>query len=112
MDNKPLASQNSDYTLILKIDDESLNGAWTEKIASELAKLIGIPTARYEFAKLPDDRKTILSPNYLYPAHNEQSGKMLLDRYFGQNKYSYTVNTVLKTIDANSIGLLRLNQIQ
>ena len=29
-------------TVILKLDDESLNGAWVEKITYELAKLIDI----------------------------------------------------------------------
>lgn len=35
-------------TVILKLDDESLNGAWVEKITYELAKLIDIPAATYE----------------------------------------------------------------
>jgi hypothetical protein len=38
--------------VVLKNDDESLNGAWVEKITCELAKLMGIPAARYELAEL------------------------------------------------------------
>lgn len=90
-------------TVILKLDDESLNGAWVEKITYELAKLIDIPAATYEFAELFDGRRAIVSPNYLLPNHDERSGKSLLDTYFGQGNYSYTVDTVLTTIDVNNI---------
>jgi hypothetical protein len=86
-------------------DDESLNGAWVEKITCELAALMGIPTAIYELAELPGGIKAIISPNYLLPGHYEQSGKMLLSRHFGQQKYPYTIEAVLATIDANDISL-------
>lgn len=92
-------------TVILKLDDESLNGAWVEKITYELAKLIDIPAATYEFAELFDGRRAIVSPNYLLPNHDERSGKSLLDTYFGQGNYSYTVDTVLTTIDVNQIEI-------
>jgi hypothetical protein len=92
-------------TVILKLDDESLNGAWVEKITYELAKLIDIPAATYEFAELFDERRAIVSPNYLLPNHDERSGKSLLDGYFGQGNYSYTVDTVLTTIDVNQIEI-------
>jgi hypothetical protein len=92
-------------TVILKNDDESLNGAWVEKITSELAALVGIPAAIYEFAELPGEIKAIISPNYLLPGHFEQSGKMLLAQHFGQQEYSYTIETVLRTIDDNEILL-------
>lgn len=92
-------------TVILKLDDESLNGAWVEKITYELAKLIDIPAATYEFAELFDERRAIVSPNYLLPNHDERSGKSLLDTYFGQGNYSYTVDTVLTTIDVNKIEI-------
>jgi hypothetical protein len=92
-------------TVILKLDDESLNGAWVEKITYELAKLIDLPAATYEFAELFDGRRAIISPNYLLPNHNERSGKSLLDKYFGQGNYSYTVDTVLTTIDVNQIEI-------
>jgi hypothetical protein len=92
-------------TVILKLDDESLNGAWVEKITYELAKLIDLPAATYEFAELFDGRRAIISPNYLLPNHNERSGKSLLDTYFGQGNYSYTVDTVLTTIDVNQIEI-------
>jgi hypothetical protein len=91
--------------VILKLDDENLNGAWVEKITYELAKLIDLPTASYEFAELFDRRKAIVSSNYLLPNHNEQSGRMLLNRYYGENNYSYTVDTVLSIVDAQEIEL-------
>ncbi len=90
-------------TVILKLDDESLNGAWVEKITYELAKLIDIPAATYEFAELFDERRAIVSPNYLLPNHDERSGKSLLDGYFGQGNYLYTLDTVFTTIDVNEI---------
>ncbi len=90
-------------TVILKLDDESLNGAWVEKITYELAKLIDIPAATYEFAELFDERRAIVSPNYLIPNHDERSGKSLLDGYFGQGNYSYTLDTVFTIIDVNEI---------
>lgn len=92
-------------TVILKLDDESLNGAWVEKITYELAKLIDLPAATYEFAELFDGRRAIISPDYLRSNHNERSGKSLLDTYFGQGNYSYTVDTVLTTIDVNQIEI-------
>jgi hypothetical protein len=91
--------------VILKNDDESLNGAWVEKITNELAALLGLPAAIYEFAELPGEIKAIISPNYLLPGHFEQSGKILLSQHFGQSEYSYTIKTVLATIDANDIAL-------
>jgi hypothetical protein len=91
--------------VILKNDDESLNGAWVEKVTSELANLMGIPTAIYEFAELPGATKAIISPNYLLPSHYEQSGRMLLGQHFGQKDYPYTIETVLAMIDASDIAL-------
>ena len=76
-------------TVILKLDEESLNGAWVEKITYELAKLINIPAATYEFAELFDGRRAIISPNYLLPSHDEQSGKSLLNTSFGQGHTTY-----------------------
>jgi hypothetical protein len=92
-------------TVILKLDDESLNGAWVEKITYKLAKLIDLPAAIYEFGELFDGRRAIISPNYLRPNHDERSGKSLLDTYVGQGNYSYTVDTVLTTIDVNQIEI-------
>lgn len=92
-------------TVILKLDDESLNGAWVEKITYELAKLIDLPAATYEFGELFDGRRAIISPNYLLPNHDERSGKSLLDTYVGQGNYSYTVDTVLTAIDVNQIEI-------
>ena len=92
-------------TVILKLDDESLNGAWVEKITYELSKLIDIPAATYELAELFDGRRAIITPNYLLPNHDERSGKSLLDTYFGQGNYSYTVDTVLATIDVDQIEI-------
>jgi hypothetical protein len=91
--------------VFLKNDDESLNGAWVEKITYELARLIEIPAARYEFAEFPDGRKAIISFNYLQPNYLEQSGKILLGQHFEQSKYSYNIETVLATIDPNDIAL-------
>jgi hypothetical protein len=91
--------------VLLKSDDESLNGAWVEKIASEIAALLSLPAAIYEFAELPGEIKAIISPNYLLPGHFEQSGKILLSQHFGQSDYSYTIEAVLATIDANDIAL-------
>ncbi len=91
--------------VILKNDDESLNGAWVEKITSELAAFAGIPAAIYELAELPGETKAIISPNYLRAGHYEQSGKMLLSQHFGQKNYPYTIDTVFSTIDANDIAL-------
>jgi hypothetical protein len=93
--------------VVLKNDDESLNGAWVEKITCELAKLMGIPAARYELAEFLDNRKAIISFDYLQPNYLEQSGKMLLGHHFEQNKYSYTIEAVLTVIDANEILLPR-----
>jgi hypothetical protein len=90
---------------ILKIDDESLNGAWVEKVTSELAVKMKLPTARYEFAQLPDGRKAILSPSYLKPHHQERSGRMLMDRRFGTGRYAYTIERVLETIASSKIEL-------
>ena len=92
-------------TVILKLDEESLNGAWVEKIAHELAKLIDLPAATYEFAELFDGRRAIISGDYLQPNHDEQSGKSLLNQCFGQGNYSYTVDTVLTTAELNQIDL-------
>jgi HipA-like C-terminal domain len=91
--------------VFLKDDDESLNGAWVEKITYELARSMGIPAARCEFAEFPDGRKAIISFDYLRPNFLEQSGKMLLGQHFEQNKYLYTIETVLRTIDENEILL-------
>jgi hypothetical protein len=92
-------------TVILKLDEESLNGAWVEKIAYELAKLINLPAATYEFAELFDGRRAIISADYLQPNHDEQSGKSLLNQYFGQGNYSYTVDTILSTVDLDRVAL-------
>jgi hypothetical protein len=98
-------------TVILKLDEESLNGAWVEKITYELAKLIDLPAARYEFAELFDKRKVIISPNYLLPNHDERSGRSLLNNYFGQDRYSYTVDTVLATIDGSEIEIPNIDNL-
>ena len=92
-------------TVILKLDEESLNGAWVEKITYELAKLIDLPAATYEFAQLFDGRRAIISGDYLQSNYNEQSGKSLLNQCFGQGNYSYTIDTILTTAELNQIDL-------
>ena len=90
---------------LFKLEEDGTNGAWVEKITSELAQAIGIPTAIYEFAQLPDGRNGILSPNYLQPNCRERSGKIYLDERFGTKKYLYTIENVLTTIDRLGLTL-------
>lgn len=87
---------------LIKLGDNSFNEVWKEKIASELATSIGIPTATYEFGELADGQKVILSPSYLHENWAERSGKLcLIDD--GQNLY--TIENVLNTIDRRNLVL-------
>jgi HipA-like C-terminal domain len=87
---------------LIKLGDNSFNEVWKEKIASELAASIGIPTATYEFGELADGQKVILSPSYLHENWAERSGKLcLIDD--GQNLY--TIENVLNTIDRRNLVL-------
>jgi hypothetical protein len=79
---------------------EEIEGGAAEKYRVNLPD---IPAATYEFAELFDERRAIVSPNYLLPNHDERSGKSLLDGYFGQGNYLYTLDTVFTTIDVNEI---------
>lgn len=90
---------------LLKLEDPSTNGAWVEKITSELAKLMGIPSATYELAQISDGRKSILSPNYLPRNWDELSGRNCLDERFGIGDYCYSVENVLNTIDSLNLVL-------
>lgn len=87
---------------LLKLGDNSFNEVWKEKIASELAQQIGIPTASYEFAELPDGRKAILSPNYMKPNWIEKVGRECLQ---DNSKNLYTLENVIDTIDISNLTL-------
>ena len=63
---------------LIKLGDDLFNQVWKEKIASELAASIGIPTATYEFGELADGQKAILSPSYLHENWVERAGKLCL----------------------------------
>ena len=87
---------------LIKLGDDLFNQVWKEKIASELAASIGIPTATYEFGELADGQKVILSPSYLHPNWAERSGKLCL-KDNGQNLY--TIENVLNIIDTRNLEL-------
>ena len=90
----------------LKLGDDLFNQVWKEKIASELATSIGIPTATYEFGELTDGQKVILSPSYLHPNWAERSGKLCLT---DDNQNLYTIENVLNTIDTLNLELPDIN---
>jgi hypothetical protein len=87
---------------LLKVGDELYNEVWKEKIASELAASIGIPTATYEFGELADGQKVILSPSYLHENWAERSGKLCL---IDERQNLYTIENVLNTIDRRNLTL-------
>lgn len=90
---------------LLKLEEPTTNGAWVEKITSEVAKVIGIPTATYELVRLSDGRKGILSPNYLSRNCDEITGKQCLEDCLGVGNYRYSVETVIDTIDSLDLVL-------
>jgi HipA-like C-terminal domain len=87
---------------LVKFGDDLSNEVWKEKIASELAASIGIPTATYEFGELADGQKAILSPSYLHKNWVERSGKLCLT---DTNQNLYTIDNVLNTIDHRNLTL-------
>jgi hypothetical protein len=87
---------------LLKLGDNVFNEVWKEKVASEIARQIGIPTASYEFAELPDGRKAILSPNFIKPNWVEKVGKECLQE---NNKTLYTLENTIETIDKYDLTL-------
>ena len=91
---------------LIKLGDDSFNQVWKEKIASELATSIGIPTATYEFGELADGQKVILSPSYLHENWVERSGKLCLT---DDHQNLYTIENILKTIDRLDLNLPNLS---
>ncbi len=91
---------------LIKLGDNLFNEVWKEKIASELAASIGIPTATYEFGELADGQKVILSPSYLHENWVERSGKLCL---IDERQNLYTIENVLNTIDLLDLELPDLN---
>jgi|GEM_PF-5599311 len=87
---------------LIKLGDDLFNQVWKEKIASELAASISIPTATYEFGELADGQKAILSPSYLHQNWVERSGKLCLT---DDNQTLYTIENVLSTIDRRDLTL-------
>jgi hypothetical protein len=99
----------------LKIERESdgLTGlqrrhACMEKIGAELAIMMGLPTATYEFCQLEDGRRAILSPDFMVQTNGtrnrEQTGLALMDRCFGRGQYVYTIANIFAVFDQLKIG--------
>ena len=91
---------------LIKLGDDLFNQVWKEKIASELATSIGIPTATYEFGELADGQKVVISPTYLHENWTERSGKLCLK---DNQQNLYTIENVLNTIDILNLELPDLN---
>lgn len=78
---------------------------WAEKVSCELAKLIGLPCADYEFAKYKD-RIGVVTPSFVPDNHTLIHGNELLARYIKNYPTAqfyevkeYKLRTVLNTIE-------------
>lgn len=77
---------------------------WAEKVVYEITKLLGLPSARYEFGTgylgdLPEVQAGIISVNCVpINGRNQQSGKRFLMEILGLD-YKYTVENVLYALN-------------
>jgi hypothetical protein len=87
---------------------------WSEKVAYELAKLIGIPTTRYEFsvATLPsfsrEEIRGVLTPSYHENNCVVLNGEFFMNRfspgYIQHYPGSYNVQSVLAAMNAMTVA--------
>lgn len=86
------------------------NEDWSEKVAAELAGLLGLPHARYEMATLDDQpggapQLGVISFSFLAPGEQLIHGNQVLSRHDGaypmdaiRHAYAYTVESTLDAL--------------
>lgn len=98
--HEPLGTKRKDWfdnnTKLFKVGREGTLENCSEKIAYEIAKLIDLPCAKYEFGKLIKDDGTqilgIISENFLLDENGEKT-LMLGNEFICNNENSYDKNT-------------------
>ena len=87
---------------LVKLDEETAPG-WSEKVVYELAKLLNLPTARYELGIYDDQRNITLSPDFKDPKLTYINGDTLIRSSFEQ--YQYNVENSLQALETNQVKL-------
>lgn len=85
---------------LVKLDQSTAPG-WSEKIAYELAKLLNIPSARYEIG-IYENRSAIVSPDYHRSQASYISGDNLIKNTLQDNRYN--VNNCFQALIQNQIA--------
>lgn len=94
---------------LVKLDEEGAAQAWTEKIPYQIALLLKLPAARYEFGELqgfdefPDSTQVVVSPNFRQPGLDYIPGQNLLIK--DGLHFDYTVEEILPLLERNNLGL-------
>lgn len=90
-----------DQKYLLKIGRENTGENWSEKVASELATLLGLPHAHYELA-LWRNKKGVVTENFV-----PQDGRLVMGNELLSEIYnSYPTNQIRKVSD-HSLGRIR-----
>lgn len=90
---------------VFKADSPMGTTAWSEKIASELARAIGLPTVSYELGIDWQGNRGVISPNFLKAGEIELAGADLLSLVYGKDNYYYTLENSINALAANNIKL-------
>lgn len=87
---------------LVKLDEETAPG-WSEKVVFELARLLNLPTARYELGVYDNQRNITLSQDFKDPKLTYINGDTLIRSSFEQ--YQYNVENSLQALETNQVKL-------
>lgn len=79
---------------------------WAEKVTSELAKLIGLPHAVYDFGYLGADKFCVISPKFIKEGESLVAGNQLIEGFDTNKRFkntTYTLNAIFSALEKNEV---------
>ena len=100
--------KGKDTRILFKQGRSGSGENWAEKVAAELARLLGLPHAIYELAYLSKDDPCVISPNFLEAGEELKLGNELIEGFDKDQRFKntkHTLDAILNAMHQNSVQL-------
>ncbi len=91
--------EKEDLRILVKIGRSGTGENWAEKVACELAELLSLPHAIYNFA-LADGEPCVISPSFLKEGEELRLGNQLIEGYDNDSKFKNQTHTLTGIMSA------------
>jgi hypothetical protein len=108
-----LKLEDKEFRVLFKQGRPGTGENWAEKVTCELAKLLGLPHALYDLAKLGKNELCVISRNFLVDGDELRLGNELIEGFDKTQKFknsAHTLGTIFNALAQNKVQLFETSK--